>query len=127
MTAQPHPHWLIRARVAHERLRDDENEDGDPEVRTDGGFPDDPLGDELEDETIRVCPECNSAQLRARAGGIREEEGTGGWWCADCHERLERGDAVVRERRRAPSTRGLARKLEQADPDAVSDSTEVGR
>ena len=61
-------------------------------------------------ETVLACPDCDRASLE-RAGE--------GYYCHACLTRV--ADGVERERRRAGTgLRGLAAKLDDADPDEVS-------
>ncbi|WP_127341356.1 hypothetical protein [Halorubrum sp. 48-1-W] len=66
-------------------------------------------------DEIEACPHCGSTCL---AGSGRET-----LWCQDCEETISRADTTRRERcewvDRSP-TRGLAAKLDAAEPDEVA-------
>jgi tRNA(Ile2) C34 agmatinyltransferase TiaS len=65
-------------------------------------------------ETVPTCPDCGTSSLSSCGRN---------YWCHDCGRRVTRDEAVERQPRewadRSP-TRGLAKRLDKADPDEVS-------
>jgi transposase-like protein len=76
-------------------------------------------------EIITACPHCDSARIVRRVKTSLRQR----WRCKDCEERFD--EATRRPSRGTNvSTTGLARKLEQADPDDLDDGelvTDGGR
>jgi transposase-like protein len=67
-------------------------------------------------EVIDVCPECNDSALRVRPGGIRSQS-KHRYLCERCGAEF---DTPRRRERYVPNTQhGLAKRLADADPDAV--------
>jgi len=72
-------------------------------------------------DLLKACPECDSSRLQFRTVGQngRYREGEGDYYCKDCEATVE--DPVERERKNIRAARhGVAKKLEQADPDDLA-------
>lgn len=77
------------------------------------------MADDGEDvREITVCPECDSSEIKVTATGSIEngDPERGKFRCGDCGHRFD--EPATREARVTPSTHGLAKKLDDAPPDA---------
>lgn len=66
----------------------------------------------MTDEELLACPECDSPSISTAS----EEYD---YLCIDCYTHFDKEEAVVRERERPSFRKGLARELEEMDPDDI--------
>jgi len=71
------------------------------------------------DETVTACPECGSARIRRRnpEHPSSPETQTNDWACLDCPAHFDEPDE--RPMQTPGGRHGLAKRLVEADPDAV--------
>lgn len=73
-------------------------------------------------DTVAACPECDSGSVHMNSPGGHNVENDGGKYrCAKCKEQFEEYDERERREGCAPghTRRGLAGRLQHADPDEV--------
>jgi hypothetical protein len=71
------------------------------------------------DETVTVCPECDSARIRRRTPEhpSSPDHQTNQWACLDCPARFD--EPNERPKQTPGGRAGLAGQLVDADPDAI--------
>lgn len=86
------------------------------------------------EDVVAACPHCDSASLSTRnSSGVRGRRTTAEYYCQDCRSTFD--EPVIRARRHSGRCRGLAGKLEDADPgdigvdgtESVGETTRVDR
>jgi len=71
------------------------------------------------DGTVKACPECDGTDVVARSGGMTCRRPSDDYACRTCCETFD--EPVIRGRRQSSAgLNGLAGRLDDADPDAVS-------